>query len=142
MTTLSAPTVLPATLHGFHEVWRTLPSAALSFIVAAGCGILAVVYLPGQWLRYAAGPVAVWERPAMEEGDSRVRAKTRCTTCGVVVDIRPIEAAGGQGAAFEFTVRMNDGSVRISRDASASSWRHGDRIMLIGGVALPAATRN
>jgi hypothetical protein len=59
---------------------------------------------------------------------------------GVVEAIRRVEHGGAAPVSFEFTVRMRDGTTRTSSSASASKWRNGDRIMLIGGVATPAIT--
>ena len=64
------------------------------------------------------------------------RARSRCTTCGVVEAIRRIDHGGSTPASFEFTVRLRDGSTRTSTTASASNWRSGDRIMLIGGASV------
>ena len=36
--------------------------------------------------------------------------------------------------SYEFTVRLRDGSIRVSSDASRAKWRAGDNIMLIGGT--------
>jgi hypothetical protein len=60
-------------------------------------------------------------------------AANRCPGCGQVVSIRHIEAADSVPAAYEFTVRMRDGSVRTSSDTSAGNWIVGDRIILVGG---------
>jgi hypothetical protein len=62
---------------------------------------------------------------------------------GVVEAIRRVEHGGAVPASFEFTVRMRDGTTRTSSSASASKWRSGDRIMLIGGGAeTPAAIQH
>ena len=63
------------------------------------------------------------------------------TAWGVVEAIRRIEHGGSVPASFEFTVRLRDGTTRTSHSASASSWRSGDRIMLIGGAATPTASQ-
>jgi hypothetical protein len=59
---------------------------------------------------------------------------------GVVETIRRVEHGSSVPASFEFTVRMRDGTTRTSSSASVSSWRSGDRIMLIGSAATPAIT--
>ena len=59
---------------------------------------------------------------------------------GVVEAIRRVEHGGTIPASFEFTVRMRDGTTRTSSSASVSSWRSGDRIMLIGSAVAPATT--
>jgi hypothetical protein len=80
--------------------------------------------------------------PGAGEGAVKARVRTRCAACGVVEAIRRIEPAGNLPAAYEFTVRLRDGSIRLSRDASQSKWLAGDRIMLVGeaGHALGRIT--
>lgn len=77
----------------------------------------------------AAGAVASVPVP------SRAQARVRCTTCGVVEAIRRIEPVGTQPAAYEFTVRLRDGSTRVSTEVGTSpgTWLVGDPIMLIAG---------
>lgn len=74
------------------------------------------------------------EQTHAAEDEAMARGRTRCNTCGVVETIRRVEHGGSLPASFEFTVRLRDGSVRTSSTASASKWRSGDRIMLIGGA--------
>ena len=62
------------------------------------------------------------------------------TAWGVVEAIRRVEHGGNVPATFEFTVRLRDGTARMSHSASASNWRSGDRIMLIGGAGVPPAS--
>lgn len=108
----------------------TFLAAAIAF-----CSV-ATASAPDTWLRGVqeseAAPTVV--QPATE-GSVASRARTRCTTCGVVEAIRRIEPGGGMPASFEFTVRLRDGSTRTSTSASAANWRSGDRIMLIGGAS-------
>lgn len=65
-----------------------------------------------------------------QPGDVR---RGRCPTCGFVVGIRELQPAG-----FEFTVRLRDGSLRISHAASRGSWHIGDAVMLMGGAGVSA----
>ena len=81
----------------------------------------------------AVRPVAPPQAPAV------VRASL-ASGWGVVEAIRRVEHGGVVPASFEFTVRMRDGTRRTSSSASASRWRTGDRIMLIGGVQTPPIT--
>jgi hypothetical protein len=53
----------------------------------------------------------------------------------VIQAIRRIEPVGDLPATFEFTVRLRDGSTRISSSTTQDKWRSGDRIMFIGGIA-------
>jgi hypothetical protein len=94
-------------------------AAALVF-----CSV-ATASVPDNWLRE-------------EAREAKVRGVGRsglAPATGVVETIRRIEHGGLIPASFEFTVRMRDGSARISTTASADSWRSGDRILLIGGTA-------
>jgi hypothetical protein len=59
--------------------------------------------------------------------------RVRCAGCGVVENIRRIEATALVPVSYEFTVRLRDGSSRTSSNATATSWRVGDGIMLRGG---------
>jgi hypothetical protein len=137
----------PATFNsrtGFAGSIRSLPQAALWFSGAVVVfSILAVANVPVRvWLdgapqhvqRLTAEPVPETEAfPDQDAGSTRVRA--RCPACGVVQGIRRIAAAGDRPESYEFTVRLRDGSIRVSRDASQAKWHAGDNIMLIGGAS-------
>jgi hypothetical protein len=81
----------------------------------------------------AARPIAPVSAPAVVRADLPMG-------WGVVEAVRRVEHGGSVPASFEFTVRMRDGTARVSSSASASKWRSGDRIMLMGGAATPATT--
>lgn len=66
----------------------------------------------------------------LDDGPGQVR-RGRCATCGFVVGIRELQPAG-----FEFTVRLRDGSMRISKSASRGTWHIGDAVMLMGDAAV------
>ena len=66
-------------------------------------------------------------------GASHTRAKARCDECGVVESMRRVAPVGNSPALYEITVRMRDGSTRVSSDASPANWRPGEGIILIGG---------
>lgn len=76
-----------------------------------------------------------WFREEAREAKASNAGRSLAPATGVVETIRRIEHGGLIPASFEFTVRMRDGSARISTTASADSWRSGDRILLIGGVS-------
>jgi hypothetical protein len=86
----------------------------------------------------ASVPVILAAAPA--QAPVVVRAASPAAGWGVVEAIRRVEHGSTVPASFEFTVRMRDGTTRTSSSASASSWRSGDRIMLIGGTAMSTAT--
>lgn len=79
-----------------------------------------------------------WLSEAQEAKASRAGRSGPAPANGVVEAIRRIEHGGLTPASFEFTVRMRDGSARISTTASAGNWRSGDRILLIGGASAVA----
>jgi hypothetical protein len=121
----------------------SLPPGALPFIATV------IVF---STVAMANVPVAVWldgapqqaqrlvpaQEPAPEAAASpyqsavKARVRARCLGCGVVQAIRRIEAVGGVPESYEFTVRLRDGSVRVSSEPSQSKWRAGDNIILIG----------
>ncbi|MEJ6020665.1 hypothetical protein [Ramlibacter sp. PS4R-6] len=78
-----------------------------------------------------ASPGKLERAPGTEAPTSR--SKARCRTCGVVESIRKVDAAGATPAVYEFTIRLRDGSARVSSVASVAKWRVGDPVMLIGG---------
>ena len=82
--------------------------------------------------------VAVKAASASSPDASATGVRTRCAGCGFVESIRHVEAAGLVPAAYEFTVRMRDGSVQTSSDSSAGKWLVGDRIILVGGTKATA----
>ena len=76
-------------------------------------------------------PMASW---LPESPQTVMETRTAPAVLGVVETIRKFEAVGVLPAGYEFTVRLRDGSTRVSSDASAARWRVGDSIMLIGSV--------
>jgi hypothetical protein len=86
----------------------------------------------------AAAAAALSPASASASASAQDKGRRRCDTCGTVEAIRRVEAAGDLPQAYEFTVRLRDGSSRVSRADSASNWRAGDRVMLIGGARSSA----
>jgi len=122
---------------------RSLPQAALWFSVAVVVfSALAVANVPaGAWLdggpqhAQRLGEEPVPETAASPDQDAaRARVRTRCAACGVIQAIRRIAPVGDRPESYEFTVRLRDGSIRLSNNASRAKWRAGDNIMLIGGA--------
>jgi hypothetical protein len=72
--------------------------------------------------------------PAASAAAVRSQRRWSCRGCGVVESVRRLQPIGDEPAAYEFVVRLRDGSTRTSTMANTASWRAGDRIMLIGGV--------
>lgn len=123
----STPTPAPA---GVPLLRGILGFAAVCALATAGAAVPLQWNQPGE-----ASPLADAARhvlPAPVRVAARVLPRLRCGGCGVVESIRVIDATALIPASYEFTVRLRDGSVRTSSDASASLWRVGDQMTLIG----------
>lgn len=106
------------------------------FVACVAYSTVAFANLPrGSWLDDSTPPVAQAQRsPEIALAAAQARPRATCPGCGVVEVIRRFEAVGALPAGYEFTVRLRDGSTRISSDASAAKWRIGDSVMLIGSA--------
>jgi hypothetical protein len=60
-----------------------------------------------------------------------------CATCGFMKTIRRTDPVTGV-PAYQFSVRMRDGSTRDSTETTRGRWIEGDRVILIGGAAARA----
>ena len=79
----------------------------------------------------------------------------RCDGCGVIESMKKIDpadeaegiSASGQSAArrrgasdaeplgnYEITIRLQDGTMRVIRDARPAHWRHGEPVTIIAGA--------
>lgn len=125
-----------AVLTDFRKALRCVPAAALQGVMALS---VLCALAPGAINAMNLAPLGGAAAPqASSPGAPVPGTRQRCTGCGFVQSIRHVEAAGLVPAAYEFTVRMRDGSVRTSSDASEGGWRVGDRIILVGGPAAAA----
>jgi hypothetical protein len=70
-------------------------------------------------------------------GRDEAPARARCDGCGVIESIQHVAASGNAAATYGITVRMRDGSTRVSSDARPANWRTGDRIVLIDDTNPP-----
>jgi hypothetical protein len=129
----------------FTDTLRVLAlrPAILSGVGLALAGSLVVLANLPPALDIAPVPVATpsaAEAAAVSEGlrNAKARARFNCDDCGVVESIHRLEPLGTQPGGYEFTVRLRDGSSRMSILASPDTWRVGDSIMLMGGQ--PAAS--
>jgi hypothetical protein len=125
-----------------HTAPPTPTTAAALLAVAILLGFAPGAINAMQYQRTTEGMVATQDAApeaaavvAVEVPD--IGGRIRCTGCGTVQSIRHMETSPGL-ATFEFTVRMNDGSLRTSNDASAGTWLVGDRIILVGGPKVTA----
>lgn len=121
----------------FISAIRSLPPVTLPcFVAAVVFSTVAMAKVPGMSSRQdEAPPVPAAAAASPREAGNANKARVVCAICGVVETIRRFEPVGELPAGYEFTVRMRDGSTRLSSIASADKWRIGDRIMLIGGSA-------
>lgn len=60
-----------------------------------------------------------------------VRTRAKCEGCGVVESVREIVSDGQSPAVFELTVRLRDGSTRVTSVSNPAQWRPGERTILI-----------
>ena len=63
-----------------------------------------------------------------------LRPAAKCAECGVVESTRRVAQDGGLPALHEITVRLRDGSIRVSSQVNPAQWRIGERIILIDGT--------
>jgi hypothetical protein len=123
---------------GFVGALRSLHPAALPFLAGVVVfGTVAMANVPvARWLGNSPEQAQrlPMQEPAADDGAVKARVRTRCEACGVVQAIRRIDPVGELPAVYEFTVRLRDGSTRLSSNASQAKWRAGDAIMLIGGA--------
>jgi hypothetical protein len=122
-----------ASLTEFRKAIRCVPPAVLQGVMAAA---VLCALAPGaiNAMQHARLDDAVKTAPASSPYPLNAAERSRCPGCGFVESIKHVEAAGLVPAAYEFTVRMRDGSVRTSSDSTAAKWLVGDRIILVGGV--------
>ena len=121
--------------HGWNDLLRAVrgvpPSILHGMLAASVLCVLVPAFLqalqPAAWHVRVATPLPAEAEP--------VPPRNRCPGCGVVAGIRPLAAAAGAPASFEFTVRLRDGTLRTSTTSVQGSWRVGDGIILIGGDA-------
>jgi hypothetical protein len=114
----------------------SLPLPGLAAAVVFSTLAMANVPSTGWWQEAVPEELPAVSAPIREGKAARMRAA--CEACGVVETIRRFEPVGEQPAGWELTVRMRDGSSRVSSIASSAKWHIGDRIMLIGGAPAPA----
>lgn len=131
---------------GLAQAIRALPYASFTFVIAvAATWGVGIANMPTSWARAADSASTVADAPVAaaavptETAAALVaeRARVRCTACGVVESIRPLALVAGRPAEFEFTVRLRDGTARVSRTVGRGRWHRGDRIMLMGGAEAP-----
>jgi hypothetical protein len=138
---IGTPTGLLCAIRSLHPAAFTLVVAVVVFNTVAMANVPVARWLDSSPERAQQEPAARPLEPAAAllpaaEGAANARARTRCEACGIVQAIRRIEPAGALPASYEFTVRLRDGSIRLSSNQTQAKWRTGDAIMLIGGTGL------
>lgn len=104
--------------------------------VAAGLAFAAVIALVIAPAPQAVAAVAVVAAAPLQVTAAASRERA-CPSCGLVRTIRRTDPATGRDA-YEFSVRMSDGTTRESTEATRGRWVEGDRVVLIGGTAARA----
>ena len=64
----------------------------------------------------------------------------RCPSCGWIEAKRELAPLAGDPHAlrtYEYTLRMRDGSMRVFQETLPTSWRLGERLMLIENIERP-----
>lgn len=120
----------------FGRAARAVPSPVLQGMMAAAllCGLLPVMAKSLYATEFAA---PLNEAVLLPAADASSPLRARCPGCGVVESIRALAHVPGVPAAWEFNVRLRDGSLRTSTTDGTASWRVGERILLVGGAAGP-----
>lgn len=135
--TASTPNGSDGASHGWGDFLRSVrrvPPAIVPGFMAAAV-LCALVPMLATVLQPAARPVQV--AAPLPAAVAPEPPRIRCPGCGVVEAIRPLPPVGGVPAGYEFTVRLRDGSIRTSLMSGQTSWRVGDRIILLGGDVRP-----
>jgi hypothetical protein len=95
-------------------------------LAAALCTLLLALLAACQVVADAGDEPAPPEQPA-------VHAR-RCPHCGWIEAKRELlPRVAGAPRAYEYTVRMADGSSSVFQEALPASWRLGERLTVIGG---------
>jgi hypothetical protein len=114
-----------------RPAWRSLCAAAAVVVLFGAAGTaLEVAWIPG-WTGIDASGVL----PAQVE--LTVHAVRRCPHCGWIEskrEILPNVADPHAAKIYEYTARMVDGSSRLFQEQLPTSWRLGERLMVIDGA--------
>jgi hypothetical protein len=114
---------------------RLLPamSAWLCVGFCAGLSVLALAWLLPRGDQSEPGADAV----PLPQAEARLAQKASVISSGVVQAIRELPAEGASRARqFEMTIRMRDGTMRISHESGSARWLAGDAVRFIGSPAI------
>lgn len=132
-----APTVPDSTAgwHGWNDFLRALRSVPPTILHGMLAAAVLCVLVPAFVLALQPATRVVRVAVPLPAEAPPEPPRSRCPGCGVVEAIRPLSTVAGASGTFEFTVRLRDGSLRISIAQGQGSWRVGDRVILMGGGA-------
>jgi len=118
---------MPFTLQSSRPVWL-LPAALVGALLLLWAGGTAfyVVSLP------PSGAVAAEELARHAPAGPALLAAKRCAQCGWIQSKQEVLPE-----LYEYTVRMTDGTTRVFREPLPTSWRLGERILVIDGTGRP-----
>ena len=105
--------------------WPALCAAAAGVLLA---GVLLIAAAAEFFVRV---PAEVDPPPPVLLAGPRV---SRCPNCGWIEAKRELAPLAGEPQAprvYEYTLRMRDGSMRVFQETLPTSWRLGERVMLI-----------
>ncbi len=131
-----------------------LPAGGVAAILLSGVAIILLSYSAQSFV----GDSVAAQSPEAVTAAAIAAPATRgfrCDECGVIESTRKIEAPSEnagidvparitgekRGAIkakplgnYEITIRMQDGSMRVIKDAKSAQWRHGERVIIIAGA--------
>lgn len=113
--------------------------AAISLIVSCGAGVGVMMgWIPTSLGKPDAPVLTKLEQPVRQAKHvpAPAFATTRCTECGVVQSVREvkIKKRANSTRSYEITVDFDDGTNRVITEASAPTWRNGDKVRIVNGV--------
>lgn len=126
----------------------------IAAILVSGIAIASLA-LSAQGLSDVVAPAEAPEAAEVPASAAPAARALRCAECGVIESMREIKAAdeetavkssgriaaGSRGGIeakplrhYEITIRLQDGSVRVIRDAKPATWRRGEPVTIIAGA--------
>lgn len=132
-------------MNGWSRNVAYLPQL-VGVLTAILCGTVALALFPyTTWFDLAPvrGDVAGMPNPAQPDKTGTAtaepvvpaaqpqRMRQKCPGCGMVDSVRDVTSEGDAQPSFEITVRLRDGSTRVTRATDPAQWRSGERIILI-----------
>ena len=132
-STLSLPAVAPKGSSVMANALRAMnPGLRWYGALLAGLVVIALGWLARTHNQPAPAP----DTAARAQAVPAPVQKQSVTSNGIVQAIRELAADGDSRAQrFEVTIRMRDGTTRVSHETGAARWHAGDKVMLIGTQA-------